>query len=128
MALTIGELARRADVAATTLRYYEQIGLLPAPRRVGGQRRYDETMLARLEVIRLCKRAGFALDDIVVLFADEAPGRAASQALAKAKLVEIEASMAELARAHDIIEWAMACECPSISACSCGVHPPAHID
>ncbi|MGH3417579.1 MAG: MerR family transcriptional regulator, partial [Actinocrinis sp.] len=52
-ALTIGKVAREAGVAATTLRYYEQIGLVPAPARVGGQRRYDDSVLARLEVIRL---------------------------------------------------------------------------
>lgn len=46
--LTIGEVARRSGVAATTLRYYEQIGLLPAPTRLGGQRRYDEAVLSRL--------------------------------------------------------------------------------
>jgi DNA-binding transcriptional MerR regulator len=123
MALTIGEVARRADVAATTLRYYEKVGLLPPPHRVGGRRRYDETVLDRLEVIRLCKCAGFALDDIVVLFADDAPGRPASRTLAQAKLVEIEERIAELARARDLIEWGMACTCPSIDACSCGVHP-----
>ena len=51
--LTIGAVARAAGVAATTLRYYEQIGLVPAPARVGGQRRYDDAVLTRLEVIRL---------------------------------------------------------------------------
>lgn len=69
--LTIGEVARRAGVAQTTLRYYEQLGLLPAPGRVGGQRRYQESVLVRLEVIRLCKAAGFALDDIAVLMDDD---------------------------------------------------------
>ena len=62
--LTIGEVARQAGVTATTLRYYEQIGLVPAPARLGGQRRYDVSVLARLEVIQLCKSAGFALDEI----------------------------------------------------------------
>lgn len=123
MALTIGEVARRAQVATTALRYYEKVGLLPPPRRVGGQRRYDETVLGRLEVIRLCKCAGFTLDDIVVLFADDVPGRPTSRALAQAKIAEIESRMAELARARTIIEWGMACTCPSIDACSCGVHP-----
>src|ERR1700747_1054410 len=81
--LTIGEGARQAGVAATPLRYYEQIGLGPAPARLGGQRRYDDSVLARLEVIRLCKSAGFALDEIEALFADDAPGRPASRALAE---------------------------------------------
>ena len=118
--LTIGEVAAAAGVAATTLRYYERIGLVPAPARLGGQRRYDDAVLARLEVIRLCKSAGFALDEIEALFADDAPGRPASRALAEAKLAEIDAQMASLARA--VIEWGMRCTCPSIDACTCGIH------
>lgn len=120
--LTIGEVARRAGVAATTLRYYEQIGLVPAPARLGGQRRYDDSVLARLEVIRLCKSAGFGLEEIQLLFADDVPGRPASRALAEAKLVEIDAQMESLARARAVIEWGMRCTCPSIEACTCGIH------
>lgn len=120
--LTISEVARAAGVAATTLRYYEQIGLVAAPARRGGQRRYDESVLARLEVIRLCKSAGFALEEIQLLFADDAPGRPASRALAEAKLVEIDARMESLARARAVIEWGMRCTCPSIDACTCGIH------
>lgn len=120
--LTIGEVARRAGVAATTLRYYEQIGLVPPPGRLGGQRRYDDSVLARLEVIRLCKSAGFALEEIQLLFADDAPGRPVSRALAEAKLAEIDAQMEALARARAVIEWGMRCTCPSIDACTCGIH------
>jgi MerR family transcriptional regulator, redox-sensitive transcriptional activator SoxR len=120
--LTIGEVARRAGVAATTLRYYEQIGLVSAPARLGGQRRYDDSVLPRLEVIRLCKSAGFALEEIQLLFADDAPGRPASRALAEAKLAEIDAQMESLARARAVIEWGMRCTCPSIDACTCGIH------
>ena len=121
-ALTIGELALRADVAATTLRYYERIGLIAPPARVGGQRRYDDSMLARLDVIRLCKAAGFTLDEIQLLFADEAAGRPASRALAQTKLAEVDARIDELQRARAIIEWGMRCTCPSIDACTCGIH------
>ncbi len=120
--LTIGEVAREAGVAATTLRYYEQIGLVPPADRLGGQRRYDESVLTRLEVIRLCKSAGFALDEIQLLFADDAPGRPASRALAESKLAEIDAQVAALARAREVIEWGMRCTCPSIDACTCGIH------
>jgi DNA-binding transcriptional MerR regulator len=90
---TIGEISRETGVAATTLRYYEQIGLVPEPARRGGQRRYDDSVLSRLEVIALCKTAGFSLDEIQLLFADDAPGRPASRALAEAKLAEIDAQM-----------------------------------
>ncbi len=121
---TIGEVSRETGVAATTLRYYEQIGLVPEPTRLGGQRRYDDSILSRLEVIALCKAAGFSLDEIQLLFADEAPGRPASRALAEAKLAEIDAQMESLARARAVIEWGMRCTCPSIDACTCGIHPP----
>jgi MerR family redox-sensitive transcriptional activator SoxR len=122
-ALTIGDVARRADVAATTLRYYEQIGLIPAPARVGGQRRYDDSIVARLEVIRVCKSAGFTLDEIRLLFGDDVPGRPASRALAETKLSAIDARITELRRAREIVEWGMKCGCPSIDACTCGIHP-----
>jgi DNA-binding transcriptional MerR regulator len=122
--LTIGMVAQETGVAATTLRYYEQVGLVPAPARVGGQRRYDHSVLARLEVIALCKSAGFTLDEIQVLFADDAPGRPASKALAEAKLTEIDARIESLTRARAVIEWGMRCTCPSIDACTCGIHPP----
>lgn len=123
--LTIGEVADRTGVAATTLRYYERIGLVPVPERMGGQRRYQESVLARLEVIGLCKSAGFALDEIELLFADDAPGRPVSRALAEAKLAEIDAQMESLARARAVIEWGMRCTCPSIDACTCGIHAAA---
>ncbi|ORA83586.1 MerR family transcriptional regulator [Mycolicibacter kumamotonensis] len=122
--LTIGEVARRSGVAATTLRYYEQVGLVAPPARVGGQRRYDDSVLARLEIIGLCKSAGFALDEIRLLFADDVPGRPASRALAQAKLAEIDAQLESLSRARAVIEWGMRCTCPSIDACTCGIHPP----
>src|ERR1700735_141208 len=122
--LTIGRVADATGIAATTLRYYEQIGLVPAPVRVGGQRRYDDSVPARLEVIGLCKSAGFTLDEIEVLFADDAPGRPASRALAEAKLAEIDAQMESLARARGGIGWGMRCPCPSIDSCTCGIQPP----
>ena len=120
--LTIGDVARRSGVAATTLRYYEQIGLVAPRARLGGQRRYDDSVLGRLEVIGLCKSAGFELEEIRLLFADDAPGRPASRALAEAKLAEIDAQMNSLARARAVIEWGMRCTCPSIDACTCGIH------
>lgn len=120
--LTIGEVARQAGIAATTLRYYEQLGLVPAPARVGGQRRYHHSVLARIDVIRLCKSAGFSLEEVHLLLADDAPGRPVSRALAEAKLAEIDAHIASLARARAVIEWGMGCTCPSIDACTCGIH------
>ncbi|MGV9802634.1 MerR family transcriptional regulator [Mycobacterium sp. NPDC003449] len=120
--LTIGDVSRRAGVAPTALRYYERVGLLPAPERVGGQRRYPESVLLRLGVIRLCKAAGFALEDIAALMDDDTPGRPVGRALARAKLAEIDEQMRALTRAREIIELAVQCRCSSLDACTCGIH------
>ncbi|WP_135454420.1 MerR family transcriptional regulator [Mycobacterium sp. DL99] len=120
--LTIGDVTQRTGVAQTALRYYEQVGLLPAPERVGGQRRYQESVLTRLEVIRLCKTAGFSLTEIGLLLKDDTPGRPVARELAQTKLAEIDAQMEALARARAVIEWGMRCKCPSIELCTCGIH------
>lgn len=65
MEYAIGELARRAGYAVQTLRYYEQIGLMPKPARTaGGQRRYDDDLLKRLLFIRHARDLGFSVEDI----------------------------------------------------------------
>ena len=122
--LSIGEVAEGSGVPATTLRYYEQVGLLTPAAREGGRRRYRSAVLARLQVIGLCKAAGFSLEEILVLYADDAPGRPASRELAQVKIKAIDAQMADLQHARAIIEWGMTCTCPSIDTCRCGVHGP----
>jgi DNA-binding transcriptional MerR regulator len=119
MSLSIGRVVERSGVAATTLRFYEAEGLLTAPGRVGGRRRYDEGVFHRLEVIGLCKAAGFSLDEIRVLLSDDTPGRSASRSLAEAKLTDVDAQLATLIRARAIIEWAMDCPDEPLSGSPC---------
>jgi len=59
--LTIGELARRAGVATSALRYWEDLGLLPAPARISGQRRYPESATGLVGLILLLRDVGFSL-------------------------------------------------------------------
>ncbi len=59
--MRIGEVADQAGVRTSLIRYYEDIGLLPEPERVSGQRRYDATVLRRLTVIDVAHRAGMSL-------------------------------------------------------------------
>ena len=66
--LTIGEVARRAGMRTSALRYYESVGLLPAPRRVyGGHRRYDANIFELLSVLRMAQQAGFSIADFINL-------------------------------------------------------------
>src|SRR4029450_9249359 len=62
--LTIGEVARRAGVATSSIRYYERIELLPEPERVSGQRRYRADVLGKLGFIGVARSAGFKLSEI----------------------------------------------------------------
>ncbi|MEQ9643661.1 MAG: helix-turn-helix domain-containing protein [Alphaproteobacteria bacterium] len=63
--ITIGALARKTGAKVETVRYYERIGLMPAPpRAAGGHRRYGETQVRRLWFIRHARHLGFSLDDI----------------------------------------------------------------
>src|SRR2546430_2282792 len=73
MGLAIGEIARRAGLRPSAIRYYERVGLLPRPDRVSGRRRYDPEMLNLLAAIDVSKRAGFSLAEVATLFA-LAPG------------------------------------------------------
>lgn len=74
--LTITQVAEKSGVRASTLRYYESIGLLPEPPRVSGRRRYDEAVLQRLEIIRTAQQAGFSLTELRILFDEILPDTA----------------------------------------------------
>src|SRR5262245_52257603 len=94
MDLTIGEAARRAGVAPSTLRYYERLGLLPAPKRVSGWRRYPPDVARALRLIRVAKEAGFTLTEIQTLvrgFPEDGALSERWKTLARRKLPEVEA-------------------------------------
>ena len=68
MALTISEVARQVGLKPSAIRYYEQIGILPKPQRVSGQRRYDNSVLYRLALVQQSRQMGFTLDEVRKLF------------------------------------------------------------
>lgn len=124
--LSIGEVARRTGVAASALRYYEDAGLLPAPRRVGGRRRYDPEVLRRVEVLRCAQQAGFTLAEIRTLFhgyGAETPLGERWNALAHAKLRELDQLIARAGQMKQAIQTGMACGCVRLE--DCVLAPPA---
>ena len=91
--LTIGQVARRAGLKTSAIRYYESVGLLPAAPRESGQRRYGDDTLRRLQVIDVAKRAGFSLDEARVLLSTGhggPPAHAQLRELAARKLPEVD--------------------------------------
>lgn len=119
--LTIGELAARAGVPTSTLRYYDRRGLVPAARAPSGHRRYPLEAVRRLSVIASCQQAGFSLEEIAALLdGSHAPG--AWQELARSKLEELEARITELERARDLVKAGLACACSHLEQCEAASH------
>ena len=118
--LTISEVARRSGVRATTIRYYESINVLPAPRRANGRRRYDAAILERLAFIHVAQRLGFTLSEIVLLFEQREEALPLSerwQAMAREKLADVERL---IRHAHDVrhtLIGGLRCGCENLSEC-----------
>ncbi len=102
---TIGDLARRTGTKVETIRYYERIGLLPAPARTGGNyRAYDEGQVGRLSFIRRARDLGFPLDDVRELLSlSDRRDRscAAVDVIARQHLAEVERKIADLTMLRD---------------------------
>jgi MerR family transcriptional regulator, redox-sensitive transcriptional activator SoxR len=118
--LSIGEVAARSGMAASAIRYYEGEGLLARPARRSGRRVYDESVLDRLGLIDLAKRAGFTVAEIKRLVAGFSPGRPPGErwrALTRAKLGELDERIAEAERMKGVLRVIGRCRCPSLAAC-----------
>ncbi|MGE5230522.1 MAG: MerR family transcriptional regulator [Deltaproteobacteria bacterium] len=118
--LTIGEVARRAGVRPSTLRYYETVGLLEPPHRRGGRRTYDGEVLDVLRLVRLARNAGFTLAEVRRLlhgFDRDTPASERWRRLAERKLHEVEALIERAHRMQALLGKLVACECRSLAEC-----------
>jgi MerR family transcriptional regulator, redox-sensitive transcriptional activator SoxR len=118
--LTIGEVARRTGVRTSALRYYEDAGILPAPRRVNGRRTYGPEAVRVVEVLRFAQRAGFTLDEIRTLFhgfGADTPLNERWDALAKAKVAELDALIERATRMKRAIVAGLGCGCVRVEDC-----------
>jgi MerR family transcriptional regulator, redox-sensitive transcriptional activator SoxR len=125
--LTIGELADLAGKRPSSIRYYEQIGVLPQPVRVGGQRRYDAGTVRTLAVIETAQRAGLTLDEIKALLSASPDDKSAIDKLREVAARKLPEIVALLERAEIVRCWlesAARCECPSLGECPLFDDPP----
>ncbi|UCG78081.1 MAG: MerR family transcriptional regulator [Nitrospirota bacterium] len=101
-ALTIGKLARKADVNIETIRYYERRGLMPNPRRTeSGYRQYREDEVSRLRFIKNAKELGFSLkeiDELLTLRLDQRTPSSEVKKRAEEKIEDIENKIRKLRR------------------------------
>jgi len=119
--LTIGEVARRAGIRPSALRYYESIGLLPAAKRVGGRRRYGADTVQMLKVVRLAQHAGFRVAEIQTLlhgFAPDTPPAARWQPLARQKLRELDGLIERAQQMKRLLETGLNCGCLRLEDCA----------
>jgi DNA-binding transcriptional MerR regulator len=115
--LTIGELARRAGVSASALRYYEELGLLPAPARMYGQRRYPESAARVVGTILLYSDAGFTLAEQKALMASRKSASGEWSRLARRKLAELDQQIARAQAAREAISHGLRCPHEDITQC-----------
>ena len=118
--MTIGEVAHQAGLKPSTLRYYEEIGLLPPVSRRGGQRRYDSSVLQRLAVIHTAQQAGFTLTEVAILVNGILPSASPGpewRDLVQRKLLELNTRLSHLERMRSLLEDVMRCDDPELADC-----------
>ncbi len=119
-ALNIGELADKVGIRTSAIRFYESVGLLPKPPRQSGRRRYDPSILDRLQVIQAAREVGISVADIRTLLDGFPKGDTPSkrwQKLAKRKLPELEATIQRTMALKYLIEAGIDCDCRDIALC-----------
>ena len=123
--LTISQVARQVGLQPSAIRYYEQIGILLPAQRIGGQRRYDTTVLHRLAVIQWARQTGFTLDEIRELFfgfRDAATASQRWQKLSRRKLAELAELTAQIRTMQRLLQKMMeCCNCETLDQCGKGI-------
>ncbi|MFS8097052.1 helix-turn-helix domain-containing protein [Lentzea alba] len=114
--LGIGEVVRRSGVPASTLRYYEERGLIGAVGRRGLTRVFDQAVFERLTLISVGRAAGFTLDEIALMFASDGRPQL-DRAMLTGKADELDATIRRLTVMRDGLRHAASCSAPSHMEC-----------
>lgn len=116
ISLDIAEVAKRAGLPASTLRYYEERGLIESIGRRGLRRLFEPGVIERLALIALGRQAGFSLDEIAAMF-DPRGMAVIDRGMLAAKAGEIDALIRRLSAMRDGLRHAAACPAPSHMEC-----------
>lgn len=118
--MKIGQLAARANLNPSAIRYYEKRGLLPAPHRQGNQRRYPADSLNRVLLIRFASEMGFTLTEVKLFLSgiqENAPVGPRWKKLAHRKLAEVAETIRRSRRLKSLLEHLLHCRCASLKIC-----------
>ena len=119
--MLIGEVARRAGVRASAIRYYERIGLLARPARRNGRRQYGADVIGRLRLIRFGKDLGFTLEELKSLSQSVAGPEASTGAwrrIGRRKAEQVREDIEHRARVLSRLEEVLLCQCKSLGSCA----------
>lgn len=120
--LTVSEVAHRSGFAASALRFYEREGLITAGRSVGGQRRFERTVLRRLAFIRAARNVGLTLDEIAAALATLPDARTPTKAdwtrLSHSWRRRLDEQIAALTKLRDGLDSCIGCGCLSLKRCA----------
>lgn len=114
--MDIAEVARRSGVTASTLRFYEEKGLIASIGRRGLRRVFSSSVLERLALIAVGRAAGFSLNEIALMFAPDGRPRIDRQMLV-AKADDLDRTLRQLTKMRDSLRHAAACRAPSHMEC-----------
>jgi DNA-binding transcriptional MerR regulator len=114
--MDITEVAQRSGLPASTLRFYEEKGLIRSIGRRGLHRLFDPGVLERLALIAVGRSAGFSLDEIALMFAPDGRPRIDRKTL-MAKAEELDKTIRKLTDMRDGLRHAAACRAPSHMEC-----------
>lgn len=120
-ALTIGEVAERAGVATSALRFYESRGLIRSHRNAGGHRRYAREVLRRVAILKVAQRIGIPLGEIADALSTLPDGRAPNaadwQRLSDAWRNQLNERIDKLTKLRDQLDGCIGCGCLSLESC-----------
>jgi MerR family transcriptional regulator, redox-sensitive transcriptional activator SoxR len=120
--LTVGQLAERAGVATSAIRFYESRGLIRSRRTTGNQRRYDQSELRRVAFIRTAQRVGLSLDEIgealATLPENRVPTKADWTRLSRAWRPRLDEQIQRIERLRDQLDGCIGCGCLSLRNCA----------
>ena len=120
--LSIGEVAQRAGLATSALRYYERQGLLASERTAGGQRRYPRSVLRRLAFVRAAQNVGLSLEEVRAALATlpdaRNPTRADWDRLSRTWQTRLDEQILGLQRLRDGLSSCIGCGCLSLRTCA----------
>jgi MerR family redox-sensitive transcriptional activator SoxR len=118
--MLIGEVARRSGLTASTLRYYERAGLLPAPARSSRRRQYELRVMGRIRIIQVARDAGFTISEtraFLTGFPSSAIPSARWQKLAQRKLAELDLRITQVMKMKALLQSSFHCSCRTIEDC-----------